>query len=118
MVESSDEEDNGALEDAYETAKANTKVVGAEKEAVASEEDDDDDDDDDEGDPTTLVHESVKKLPTKRKGKYIPPDETSSQRDSRTVFIGNLPAEIAQKKVYSHCYNASGNTNDLCIRLA
>lgn len=113
MVESSDEEDNGALEDAYETAKANTKVVGAGKEAVASEEDDDD-----EGDPATLVHESVKKLPTKRKGKYIPPDETSSQRDSRTVFIGNLPAEIAQKKVYSHCYNASGNTNDLCIRLA
>lgn len=62
-------------------------------------------DSDDEGDPTQLVHESVATSSKKSKStpavktKFIPEDETPDQRDSRTIFVGNLSAEVAQKRV-------------------
>ncbi|KIY64162.1 hypothetical protein CYLTODRAFT_381221 [Cylindrobasidium torrendii FP15055 ss-10] len=57
-------------------------------------------DSDEEGDPSTLVHESVtqKSNAPKAKKKTAPPEETTEQRDLRTLFIGNLPVEVAQKK--------------------
>ena len=58
-----------------------------------------------ETDPFRLLHESLSSSNKKgrpaggTKTKYSPPDETQEQRDARTVFIGNLPLEIAGKKV-------------------
>ncbi len=82
----SDEELDGP-EEAYEHAKV--KPVSQEEES------------DDEGDPSTLVHESMRKSPgdKKKKGYFVPLDETSEQRNQRTIFVGNLPIEVAEKKV-------------------
>jgi nucleolar protein 12 len=61
---------------------------------------------DDGIDPSQLVHESMSKPAGKgkssrlaAKSKHIPEDETPDQRDARTIFIGNLSVEVAQKKV-------------------
>jgi len=35
----------------------------------------------------------------KNKAKYVPPEETKEQRDERTIFMGNLPTEVAKSKV-------------------
>jgi nucleolar protein 12 len=60
-----------------------------------------DDDGDSEGDPSTLVHESLADRPRNRgsKQKYVPPDETPAKKDQRTIFVGNLPLQAAQKRV-------------------
>lgn len=56
-------------------------------------------------DAGSLVHESMLPTPAKsRKGtvkkvKFVPQDETSEQRDSRTIFVGNVAAEVAKSKV-------------------
>ena len=47
-------------------------------------------------------HESLAKKKGKKaskKLKFVPQDETKEQRDARTVFIGNLPAEIVTSRV-------------------
>jgi nucleolar protein 12 len=61
----------------------------------------DGDDDDEEGDPSTLVHESLsgKPLPSNSRKKYVPEGETPAQRDERTIFIGNIPLEVAKNRV-------------------
>ena len=66
--------------------------------------DDDSDTSDGDNDASHLTHESVAKTPKKikavsTKSKFVPPDETAEQRDARTIFVGNLPVEIAQKRV-------------------
>jgi nucleolar protein 12 len=52
---------------------------------------------------STIVHETFKENSRKDKAsaklKYAPADETREQRDARTIFVGNLPIEVAQKKV-------------------
>lgn len=66
--------------------------------------DSDTEDEDEDVDPTTLVHESVKKSSKKARGpkvKHVPSEETPELRDQRTVFVGNLPLEVASKKVCS-----------------
>ena len=58
--------------------------------------------DEDGNDPTTLVHESLKKSAKKAKGpkvKCVPQTETPELRDQRTIFVGNLPIEVASKTV-------------------
>lgn len=37
--------------------------------------------------------------PSKKSKKYVPPDETSDQRDSRTIFVGNVPLQVMTTKV-------------------
>lgn len=54
-------------------------------------------DSDSEGDPSELVHETVKPKKVKAKSqKYTPPNETPADRERRTIFVGNLPLECAQ----------------------
>jgi nucleolar protein 12 len=59
----------------------------------------------DEDGPSNLVHESLKNKSAKSKTqsgtktKYAPLGETQQQRDARTIFVGNLPVEVAQKRV-------------------
>ncbi|KAF5328145.1 hypothetical protein D9758_016717 [Tetrapyrgos nigripes] len=75
----------------------------------AEEEDGDDGNDDEEEDAADAPppqHESLsskskkkkEKSKPKRKEKYVPEGETPEQRDARTIFIGNLSLEVAQRK--------------------
>jgi nucleolar protein 12 len=52
------------------------------------------------------VHESLATAPgpapgpsSKKAKKYVPPDETPEQRDSRTIFVGNVPSQVMTAKV-------------------
>ena len=67
----------------------------------------DSEEDDDEYVPP--VHESLAgtsgpdSAPSSKKNKkYVPPDETPDQRDSRTIFVGNVPSQIMAAKVSWH----------------
>jgi len=50
-----------------------------------------------------LVHEAASKGKKKQKKvkaqKYIPENESKEDRDRRTIFVGNLPLEVAKSKV-------------------
>ena len=65
-------------------------------------------DSDDEGDPSTLVHESLLKGKQHKdngsmsKRKYVPPEETPERRNARTIFVGNVPVEVAKSRVRVH----------------
>jgi nucleolar protein 12 len=58
-----------------------------------------------DGSDVDLTHETLHAGPSKSKRarhrgqKYIPPDESTQDRDRRTVFVGNLPIEVAKSKV-------------------
>lgn len=68
---------------------------------------------DDEHTPEPLVHETTinvgKTSPVMKRGHsvYVPDGETKEQRDARTVFMGNVPMEVAKSKVHRqiHCTN-------------
>ncbi|KAF4617160.1 hypothetical protein D9613_005949 [Agrocybe pediades] len=96
-VESDSDEDNEDLENTYLTQK-DKKDVPSEAQDVGA-----DDSEDEEVDPSTLVHESLQKSARKNnsrtpKAKVVPADETPEQRDQRTIFVGNVPLEVASKK--------------------
>jgi len=62
-----------------------------------------------------LVHETTdttskrkRKLATKLP-KYTPADETSQDRDRRSIFVGNLPIEVTKSKVSHHPCSTSQN---------
>ena len=100
VAESEGEDDDSDIEDAYATGKSAEKMTGGLDESDEGESDD-------EG-PTKLIHESLqKKIKTTvrtPKLKYVPEDETPNLRDQRTIFVGNLPIELASKKVSQwHC---------------
>ena len=59
-----------------------------------------------DGEYTPPVHESLGRASgpgsassSKRSKKYVPPDETPDQRDSRTIFIGNVLSQVMATKV-------------------
>ena len=89
-------------EEVLEQAEAGpSKVI-----APAPETDSEGSEDEDEEEAEELVHESLKgQVATpkhskeKKPKKYVPADETSADRDRRTVFVGNLPIECAKSKV-------------------
>lgn len=73
------------------------------------------DEDDDKYVPP--VHESLAGAasgsvpPSKKNGKYVPPDETPDQRDSRTIFVGNVSSRVMTTKVSlttDTCWQYSG----------
>ncbi|KAF9533101.1 hypothetical protein CPB83DRAFT_758389 [Crepidotus variabilis] len=88
------ESDDSGLENAYlaKSAPQSSKTPVDKDLSDADEEDQD---------PTTLVHESLSKS-TKRRMKpkktVAPLDETPELRDQRTIFVGNLPLDVASKK--------------------
>ncbi|KAG2749272.1 hypothetical protein P692DRAFT_20818653 [Suillus brevipes Sb2] len=64
-----------------------------------------DNSDSEESGPSKLVHESLlsggakpKQRASVRKEKFAPPDESEEQRNLRTIFVGNLSSEVAQKR--------------------
>lgn len=68
-------------------------------------EDAEEEDGDEDGSPEDFVHESLKTPDERRKrenqgsSKYVPEDETRSDRDRRTIFVGNVPIECIKEKV-------------------
>lgn len=104
-ADSEDDEDDEKLEAAYLKSQASATAAKPDDKKADSE----DEGDEDEVDPSTLVHESVKKSSKKSRGpkvKYVPSEETPELRDQRTVFVGNLPIDVASKKVRAlliHC---------------
>ena len=68
--------------------------------------------DDDDADTDTIPkHESLTKGSKSRdRGKkekvLAPPDETPEQKDRRTIFIGNVPLEVASKRVCLSLFSA------------
>ena len=65
------------------------------------------------------VHESLARAAgldspssSKKNRKYIPPDETPDQRDSRTIFVGNVPSQVMTTKV-SWRYTSQHEVNRL-----
>ncbi|KAJ7672100.1 hypothetical protein B0H17DRAFT_184593 [Mycena rosella] len=101
-----EDEDNSDLENAY----LGKKTVGKPAAPAADEDEDesdgeanasDDADSDSDPDAPPPVHESLtKRVRTKptKKTKVVPEGETPAQRDARTLFVGGLPVEVAQKK--------------------
>ncbi|WWD16502.1 hypothetical protein CI109_100928 [Kwoniella shandongensis] len=79
---------------------------GADAGAEQTEEESDSSADSDE----EFVHESVKAKAEKKAaakkakalGKWTPPGETQADRDRRTVFVGNLPIDVAKSKSALH----------------
>ena len=61
--------------------------------------------DEDDREYVPPVHESLAGVasgsapPTKKNRKYVPPDETPDQRDSRTIFVGNVSSRAMTTKV-------------------
>ncbi|KAF8161776.1 hypothetical protein K438DRAFT_1921624 [Mycena galopus ATCC 62051] len=104
-----DDEDNSDLENAYlgkQKRTAPAPVSEDEDEEVEADGSGDNDDDDSgdaesDADAPPPVHESLtKRVRTKpaKKTKTVPENETPEQRNARTLFIGELPVEVAQKK--------------------
>ncbi|TFK52651.1 hypothetical protein OE88DRAFT_1658029 [Heliocybe sulcata] len=64
----------------------------------------DDSDNDSPSDPSRLVHESIegakdrKSNNRRKKSRYVPEDETAEVKDRRTVFIGNVPVDVAKNR--------------------
>jgi nucleolar protein 12 len=95
------DEDNAGLEEAYEH-----KVRPGKQAAIGSSKDEEqlNDTSGSEEDASQLVHETMVKNARRDKTRsrhvhYVPPDETKEQRDARTIFLGNVPMEVAKNKV-------------------
>jgi nucleolar protein 12 len=87
------EEVGVGLEEAYER-KVRPVATGFSKNEEHSE---------NEADPSQLVHETTVKK-GRRENRHvhgIPPDETKEEHDGRTIFLGNIPMEVAKSKVCS-----------------
>ncbi|KAG6872243.1 hypothetical protein C0995_011665 [Termitomyces sp. Mi166 len=88
-----DEDENSDLEKAY---------LDAHKPSGDEDVLDSDDSDGEVG--RSIEHETVtkaKKLKSSRSGpkvKYVPVDETPELRDQRTIFVGNISVDVAQRK--------------------
>ena len=94
--------------------KQTNKPVVSEDEGEGDDEEVDDknqnpsssDSEEDGGEYVPPVHESLaggpganSAPPSKKSRKYVPPDETPGQRDSRTIFVGNVPSQVMTTKV-------------------
>ena len=97
------DEDNAVLEETYEH-----KVRPGKQVARGSSRDEAqlNDTSDGEEDASQLVHETIVKNVKRDKTRsrhahhhHVPPDETKEQRDARTIFLGNVPMEVAKSKV-------------------
>ncbi|KAI0250990.1 hypothetical protein BJV78DRAFT_1127163 [Lactifluus subvellereus] len=99
--ESDDEEADAGLEEAYERKVRPRKQAAT---GFLKSQEQQTDTSESEADASRLVHET--KVKRDRHGKtssrkahdHVPPDETKEQRDARTIFLGNIPTEVAMSK--------------------
>ncbi|KAG8737224.1 hypothetical protein FRC10_008456 [Ceratobasidium sp. 414] len=110
-VDSSDEDNDPAIEDAYRQPAPSAPQTRPKP--VKKDEESDSESDPDAPPPT---HESLLPQSEKpsRRMKFVPEGETPEQRDARTIFVGNLPASAAksstrkalQKHILRHLVSA------------
>ncbi|KAF7290068.1 RRM domain-containing protein [Mycena chlorophos] len=109
--ESDSDDDDDELEAAYlRKAQTKSKPTPPDEDDKESEVEGDVDsasDSDADADPNAPppTHESllpsakrVRVKSTTKKTKFVPENETPAQRDARTLFVGGLPVEVAEKK--------------------
>ena len=84
-------------------------VSGGEDEEDSEQNPSSSDTEEDDGEYVPPVHESLAGAAalnstslSKKSKKYVPPDETPDQRDSRTIFVGNVPPQVMTTKVSRH----------------
>ncbi|KAF9267576.1 hypothetical protein L218DRAFT_696497 [Marasmius fiardii PR-910] len=100
----SDDEDNSDLENAYLAGSSKQKAQAQEEEESEEERElveEADTEVESDSDAPPPQHESLSKSSKRTKpksAKLVPADETPEQRDARTIFVGNLALEVAQKK--------------------
>ena len=106
-TESDDEEDDAGLEEAYERKVRPGKQIAtgpSRNKAQPSGSSDS------EGETSQLIHETAVVKKDRRskarqgRGHNVPPDETKEQRDARTIFLGNVPIQVAKEKVYLNSF--------------
>ncbi|KAL7422726.1 Nucleolar protein 12 [Cryptotrichosporon argae] len=105
------DDDAGELDAAPGPAAAAPRAVAPIQQVEDGEDGQSSDGSDSEGDAGELVHESVKAARARRERrgraqKYVPAGETAVERDRRTVFVGNLPVEVAKSKSITHALRA------------
>lgn len=106
--ESEDDADQATMSSRPNLREAHSNTVRGNADSGSEEASDSDD----EGDPSNLVHESLTKGAKSRqrerhnKSKYIPPDETPERRNARTIFVGNVPVEVAKSRVCPPAINS------------
>ncbi|KZV67201.1 hypothetical protein PENSPDRAFT_736696 [Peniophora sp. CONT] len=103
LSDSDDSDDNADVEEAYAARVKPTSRPATTTSTAKSDADSDSEDSDADAPPP--VHESLLNKKEKRdrgrkkdKVRYVPPGETREQRDSRTVFVGNVPVEVVKSK--------------------
>ncbi|KAG1780594.1 hypothetical protein EV702DRAFT_1078915 [Suillus placidus] len=91
--------------EAQENLKAISAVESSSAKSRGAEPVGNNSDSEEESGPSTLVHESLlsggvksNQRASARKVKFAPPDESEEQRNLRTIFVGNLSSEVAQKR--------------------
>jgi nucleolar protein 12 len=94
-VQESESEDE---EDSVSAAGPSTTVEGEDNDAELSEGSEIDTDEELVHETTDTTSKRKRKLATKLP-KYTPADESSQDRDRRSIFIGNLPIEVTKSKV-------------------
>jgi len=99
-AEMGSDEDADDVEDVSEDEASDVEVSDVEvAEAPATS----DEEDEDDASPVNLVHESLlkggKSKSRSGKQKFVPSEETPEKRDQRTIFVGNLPIDVAKKRV-------------------
>ena len=90
--------------DKVPTSQPEPSTSAAQADASANDPTEDAEDSDEDGDPSQLVHESLTGTQPKGKGrhsqnKYVPSEETSEQRNLRTIFVGNVVVDVMKNKV-------------------
>ena len=103
--------DKGAGKDKKKKKRRATETVVSEGEDEGEAVEDNEqtpppDSEEDKGEYVPPVHESLARAAgpnsassSKKNRKHVPPDETPDQRDSRTVFVGNVPSQVMATKV-------------------
>jgi nucleolar protein 12 len=104
-----DEKVDAGLEEAYER-KVRPVATGSSKNEEHSE---------NEAEPSQLVHETAVKKGRreKRHAHDTSQDETKEQHDGRTIFLGNIPVEVAKSKVCSSTLNLTLLVSQILSRL-
>ena len=106
-AESNDEEDDAGLEEAYERKIRPEKQIATGSSRNKAQPSGSSDS---EGETSQLIHETAVVKKDRRsktrqgRGHNVPPDETKEQRDARTIFLGNVPTQVATEKVYLNSF--------------
>lgn len=117
-VPESGNEENSGQEEVYERKVRPGKQVAS---GSSRDEERPNDASDSEEDASQLIHETMMKNSQRDKTRsrhvqhHVPPDETKEQRDARTIFLGNVPMEVAKSKVRPLSFSLPHSSHRLSV---